>query len=73
MAHHPSSAPSSRFRARLLLASASFLLATQAVDAGSIRDTVQATLDSNPEIGIVKSNRHAVDQELRQARAGYYP
>lgn len=73
MAHHPSSAASGRSRVRLLLASAAFLLGTQAAGAGSIRDTVQATLDSNPEIGIVKSNRHAVDQELRQARAGYYP
>ena len=36
---------------RLLLASAAFLLATEAAGAGSIRDTVQATLDSNPEIG----------------------
>ena len=73
MAHHPSPAAAGRPRLSLLLASAAFLLATEAAGAGSIRDTVQATLDSNPEIGIVKTNRHAVDQELRQARAGYYP
>ena len=40
---------------------------------GSIRDTIQATLDASPDVGVVKSNRQAVDQELRQARAGYYP
>jgi adhesin transport system outer membrane protein len=73
MAHHPSSAASRRSRAWALLASAAMLLGSHAAGAGSIRDSVQATLDINPEIGIVKSNRHAVDQELRQARAGYYP
>ena len=41
--------------------------------AGTIRDTIQATLDGSPDVGIVKSNRLAVDQELRQARAGYLP
>ena len=73
MAHHARPATSGRPRLTLLLASAAVLLAAEPAGAGSIRDTVQATLDSNPEIGIVKSNRHAVDQELRQARAGYYP
>jgi adhesin transport system outer membrane protein len=56
-----------------LLASAALLAGSQPADAGSIRDTVQATLDSSPELGTVKANRRAVDQELRQARAGYYP
>ena len=56
-----------------LLTSAAVLAGSGLAEAGSIRDTVQATLDGNPDIGVVKSNRRAVDQELRQARAGYYP
>ncbi|HEX6015508.1 MAG TPA: hypothetical protein VFY87_27655 [Geminicoccaceae bacterium] len=58
---------------RALLASAALLAGPGLAQAGSIRDTVLATLDSSPEVNIVKTNRRAVDQELRQARAGYYP
>lgn len=41
--------------------------------AGTLEDTIRTALSSNPEVGVVKSDRLAVDQELRQARAGYLP
>lgn len=56
-----------------LLASAAAMVFSGSVCAGSIGDTVRAALSANPEIGIVKADRRAVDQELRQARAGYLP
>ena len=56
-----------------LLASASLLACVAAAEAGSLTDSVRAALQTNPEIGIVKSDRRAVDQELRLARAGYLP
>ena len=70
-ASHPT--PLGRRRVMRALVTSAGSCSGGAAGAGSIRDTVQATLDSNPEIGVVKSNRHAVDQELRQPRAGYYP
>lgn len=39
----------------------------------SIEDVVKATLANNPRVGIVASNREAIDQELRQARGLYLP
>lgn len=56
-----------------LLASAALAVANGPAFGGSIVDTVRAALSSNPEIGVVKADRRAVDQELRQARAGYLP
>jgi outer membrane protein, adhesin transport system len=41
--------------------------------ATSLQDSVYGAIETNPEIDIVKTNRRAVDQELRQARAGYLP
>jgi outer membrane protein, adhesin transport system len=41
--------------------------------ATSLEQSVATTLESNPEIGIVGANRQAIDQELRQARAQYFP
>ncbi len=43
------------------------------VQAGNLEETIRAALATNPEVGVVKSDRLAVDQELRQARAGYLP
>lgn len=57
----------------MLLASAALMVASEPSLGGSITDSVRAALSSNPEIGIVKADRRAVDQELRQARAGYLP
>ncbi|MEO1018484.1 MAG: TolC family outer membrane protein [Pseudomonadota bacterium] len=41
--------------------------------AGGLLDTVGQALENNPEVEVVKADRLAVDQELRQARAGYFP
>jgi adhesin transport system outer membrane protein len=54
------------------------LLATTALlvgvaEGGTLQDTIRATIANNPELGVVKADRHAVDQELRQARGGYLP
>jgi len=41
--------------------------------ATSLEDAVRISLATNPDIGIVASNREAVDEELRQARGLYLP
>lgn len=41
--------------------------------AQSLPETVRGALANNPEVDIVKTNRRAIDEELRQARAGYLP
>ncbi len=69
----PPAARPTRPRLALLLASAALLVAAEPSQGGSITDTVRAALAGNPDIGIVKADRRAVDQELRQARAGYLP
>ena len=56
-----------------LLASAALIASAGTATANSLAETVHLSLESNPEIDIVKKNRLAVDQELRQARAGYLP
>lgn len=56
-----------------LLASASLLAFVAVAEAGSLTDSVRGALQTNPEIGVVKADRHAVDQELRLARSGYLP
>lgn len=39
----------------------------------SLRDAVAIGINTNPETGVVQTNRRATDEELRQARALYYP
>jgi adhesin transport system outer membrane protein len=56
-----------------LLASASLAAVSCTATAQSIHETVRGALEANPEIDVVKTNRRAIDQELRQARAGYLP
>lgn len=56
-----------------LLASAAWLGLADAAGAGGLVDSVRAALETNPEIGVVKHDRRAVDQELRQARARLLP
>jgi adhesin transport system outer membrane protein len=46
---------------------------TLPAQATSIKEAVEMALATNPDIGIVASNREAVDQELRQARGLYLP
>ena len=41
--------------------------------ATTIQDSIQAALDTNPEVGVVAADREAIEQELRQARAEYLP
>lgn len=41
--------------------------------AGTVEDSIRASLATNPEIGVVQADRDAIDQELRQARAQYLP
>jgi adhesin transport system outer membrane protein len=56
-----------------LLASVGLISASSAAIAGSVSDTIRAALETNPELGIVRADRRAIDQELRQARARYLP
>jgi adhesin transport system outer membrane protein len=43
------------------------------VAAVTLEESVEATLLTNPEVGVVQADREAIDQELRQARAEYLP
>ena len=56
-----------------LLASTCLTAAGTPALAGSIEDSVRAALTANPDVGVVQDDRRAVDQELRQAEAGYLP
>lgn len=60
------------FKAALLSGALVFPLAVSA-NAMSLQEAVQQAVATNPDIGIVASNREAVDQELRQARGLYLP
>jgi adhesin transport system outer membrane protein len=57
----------------VLLSSALACVPAPGAYATSLEESVTTTLESNPEIGIVGANRQAIDQELRQARAQYFP
>ncbi|WP_222182376.1 TolC family outer membrane protein [Geminicoccus harenae] len=52
-----------------LLTTSALVLAASSAQATTIADTVRATVATNPEIGVVRNDRLAVDQELQQARA----
>jgi adhesin transport system outer membrane protein len=67
-----------QFRAYLLAtvaASTGLLLTGLAGSAGamSLKDAVNLAVTANPEVGVVSNDRRAIDQELRQGRALYYP
>lgn len=62
----------SNFKATLLGGALVFPLALSA-NAMTLQEAVQQAIATNPDIGIVASNREAVDQELRQARGLYLP
>lgn len=59
-------------KAALLAGALTFPLALPA-SAMSLQEAVAQAIATNPDIGIVASNREAVDQELRQARGLYLP
>lgn len=49
------------------------LLSTGGSLATSLDESIQAALQTHPEVGVVQADRSAIDQELRQARAQYLP
>lgn len=62
-----------RWTFALFASAAALALGVGQADAASLQETVRQALATNPELDIVETNRRAVDQELRQARAGYLP
>ncbi len=60
------------FRAALL-GTALVIPGAFAAQAMSLKEAIQLAISTNPDIGIVASNREAVDEELRQARGLYLP
>jgi adhesin transport system outer membrane protein len=67
-----------KFRATLLATAAvgAVLLVNGAVapaNAASLQEVVSLAISTNPEVGEVSNDRRAIDQELRQGRALYYP
>lgn len=49
------------------------LLPAWTASADTLEDSIVRALIFNPDVGIVQSDRRAIDQELRQARALYLP
>jgi adhesin transport system outer membrane protein len=49
------------------------LALSPAVLAENLKEVVQQTISTNPEIQVFINDRLARDQEVRQARSGYYP
>lgn len=58
------------FRSSSFIAS---LLLSQFTFAQTLQEAIQKTVDENPEIQSTKSERSAVEQEISQAKAGYFP
>ena len=56
-----------------LLGTALVLPASLSAQAVSITEAIELALSTNPNIGIVASNREAVDEELKQARGLWLP
>ena len=62
------------FHVRALLAGALLAVpAGVAAPAMTLNEAIELAITTNPDIGIVASNREAVDEELRQARGLYLP
>src|SRR5215470_11086805 len=64
------------FRAILLATAAGFALAVNGATpawAMSLQEAVSLAISTNPSVGQVSNDRRAIDQELRQGRALYYP
>lgn len=49
------------------------LMLSSAVSAQSLQQAIQKTVDENPQIQSAKAERRAVEQEIRQAKSGYFP
>lgn len=62
-----------------LLAAAGFAALTaaslqaSAAGATTLQEAVEVAISTNPEVGVVANDRRAIDQELRQGRALFYP
>jgi len=65
--------PGGRFFKSALLASVFLLPTLPSAQALSLSEAVEQALSTNPDIGIVASNREAVDEELKQARGLWLP
>ncbi|MDH3527516.1 MAG: TolC family protein, partial [Gammaproteobacteria bacterium] len=50
-----------------------WLFTTTGASAQSLREVVQETLATNPDVQIAISQRNAVEQEMKQAKAGFFP
>jgi len=51
-----------------------FLITLSAfLQAETLSEVIQRTLETNPDVLITINNRRAIDQELKQAQAGYWP
>lgn len=57
----------------VLLGTALVIPSVFSAQAMGLKEAVQLAISTNPDIGIVASNREAVDEELRQARGLYLP
>jgi adhesin transport system outer membrane protein len=55
------------------LLSVQWLFAATGVSAQSLTEVVQETLATNPDVQIAISQRNAVEQEMKQAKAGFFP
>lgn len=60
------------FRAALL-GTALVVPGALSAQAMALKEAIELAISTNPDIGIVASNREAVDEELRQARGLYLP
>ena len=43
------------------------------LQAASLQETVRETVKTNPEVLIANSERNTVEQQMEQARAGFFP
>jgi adhesin transport system outer membrane protein len=67
-------ATSGRWGLGVTLGAAAIVIAgTGTAGAVSLEDAVRSAVNTNPDIGVVAKDRLAVDQELRQGKALYYP
>ncbi len=62
-----------RFLTSVAAVSVAWALSGAAVDAATLEEAVRTTVTTNPEIGAIRNNRKAIDQELRAARGQYFP
>ena len=56
-----------------IFALAGILAPVMTLSADTLEDSINRALNFNPDVGVVQSDRRAIDQELRQARAQYLP